>query len=185
MQKFWRVSPFFAFALFGCAFAKGGWQKDATFTPSAPYAAYRSINRTVYIQNFENRTLAPHLTGILNEKIQTNLTRLRTLTVTDKKDAADLILYGKILLYLEEPGVFDRSNTPLTYNLTAAASFRLQTRERTEKTVDLYEDHEATYSTTYSAGEPLFESRSMAEERLMEGLAERIVNSLYEPRETR
>lgn len=164
------------------------------------YKNFRKIRRLLYIQNFDNRTYAPQLTGRLKEKLQSAFTRKASIGITPDKQQADLILYGKILLYTEEPGVFDRAASPLTYNLTMVASMKLRPRigehgcsrsALDTKCIDARtvledgegesEQHTVRSTTTYSIGEPLYETRYTAEERLLEGLADRLVNATYEP----
>lgn len=154
-------------------------------TDSAPltedYKKYRSQRRLLYIQNFENRTYSPHLTGRLKDKLQIGYTRLASLSVIPEKKVADLILYGKILMYTEEAGVFDRASAPLSYNLTIVASFRIRARANSEDEEVPSEQHTIRYTTSYSVGEPMYETRFTAEERMLEGLADRIVSTTYEP----
>ena len=165
----------------GCATYKYGFSDAESEPISEKYKEFRKVRRQLYIQNFDNRTYAPQLTGRLKEKIQIAFTRKQSLAVTPEKDKAELVLYGKILLYTEEPGVYDRGSSPLTYNLTMVASMRLRARNATENSEGETEQHTVRYTTTYSMGEPLFETRYTAEERLLEGVADRLVNATYEP----
>lgn len=169
--------------LCSCATLSRGFDDTESEPLTAAYREFRNERRLLYIQNFENRTFSPQLTGRLKDKLQSAYTRLRSVVVTPDKKAAQLILYGKILLYAEEPGVYDRSAAPLTYNLSIVASIRIRARGQTEEEMQPYEQHTVRYNTTYTAGEPLFESRYTAEERLLDGLADRIVNATYEPGE--
>ncbi|AFM12425.1 LPS assembly lipoprotein LptE [Turneriella parva] len=171
----------FSFAPFGCATLSKGFGDTESEPLTLEYRKFRSARRLLYIQNFDNRTFSPQLTGRLKDKLQVAYTRLSSVVVTPDKKAAQLILYGKILFYAEEPGVFDRSAAPLTYNLSIVASVRIRARGEGEEDTQPYEQHTVRYATTYSAGEPLFESRYTAEERLLDGLADRIVNATYEP----
>lgn len=164
-----------------CATLRSGFA-DTESEPLTPeYRKFRGERRLLYIQNFENRTFSPQLTGRLKDKLQVAYSRLSSVGVTTDKKAAQLIMYGKILFYAEEPGVYDRSAAPLTYNLSIVASMRIRARSQGEDDLQPYEQHTVRYSTTYSAGEPLFESRYTAEERLLDGLADRMVNATYEP----
>lgn len=162
------------------SFARGFGQTESE-PITTEYRSFRKHRRLLYIQNFENRTFSPQLTGRLKDKLQMAYTRLRSVSVTPDKGQAQLILYGKILLYAEEPGVYDRSAAPLTYNLSMVASVRIRARGSAEEDAEPYEQHTISYGTTYTIGEPLYESRYVAEERLLDGLADRIVNTTYEP----
>ncbi len=168
-------------ALQACASFGRGFGDTESEPLTAEYRKFRSERRLLYIQNFDNRTFSPQLTGRLKDKLQIAYTRLSSVTVTPEKKSAQLILYGKILFYAEEPGVYDRSAAPLTYNLSIVASVRIRARGQSDDETQPYEQHTVRYATTYSAGEPLFESRYTAEERLLDGLADRIVNATYEP----
>lgn len=165
----------------GCATLKYGFSDAESEPVSEKYKEFRKSRRQLYIQNFDNRTYSPQLTGRLKEKLQFAYTRKQSLAVTPEKDQAELVLYGKILLYTEEPGVYDRSSSPLTYNLTMVASMKLRARTATENSEGESEQHTVRYTTTYSIGEPLYETRYTAEERLLEGMADRLVNATYEP----
>jgi len=168
-------------AMCGCATLSRGFG-DTESEPLTPeYRKFRQQKRLLYIQNFENRTFTPELTGRLKDKLQVAYTRLSSVVITPEKKAAQMILYGKILFYAEEPGVYDRSAAPLTYNLSIVASVRIRARGQGDEDSQPYEQHTVRYGTTYSAGEPLFESRYAAEDRLLDGLADRIVNATYEP----
>ncbi len=175
------------FAQVSCASLARGFAQTESEPLTNEYRAFRNQRRLLYIQNFENRTFSPQLTGRLKDKLQIAYTRLRSVSVTPDKDKAQLVLYGKILLYAEEPGVYDRSAAPLTYNISMVASIRIRTRntekqsDNAEEDLQPYEQHTVRYATTYTVGEPLFESRYTAEERLLDGLADRIVNATYEP----
>lgn len=179
--RFWALALLVLLTMPGCAsFSKGfGDTESAPLTPE--YRKFRKEKRLLYIQNFENRTFTPELTGRLKDKLQIAYTRLSSVVVTPEKKVAQMILYGKILFYAEEPGVYDRSAAPLTYNLSIVASIRIRARGQGDEDSQPYEQHTVRYGTTYSAGEPLFESRYAAEERLLDGLADRIVNATYEP----
>ena len=165
----------------GCASLSPG-RADVESEPlSESYRHFRSRPRLLYIQNFENRTFSPQLTGRLKEKLQTAFSRTASLTITPEKNKAELILSGKILQYSEEPGVFDRASGPLTYNLAIVASFRLRARTSAESEDAPYEQHTIRYMTAYSVGEPMFETRYTAEDRMLEGLADRMAAAIYEP----
>lgn len=166
---------------FACASLKHGFSDVESEPITERYKEFRKVRRQLYIQNFDNRTYAPQLTGRLKEKLQLAFTRRQSLTVTPEKGTADLVLYGKILLYTEEPGVYDRGSAPLTYNLTMVASMKLRTRNAAENSDGESEQHTVRYTTTYSIGEPMYETRYTAEERLLEGVADRLVNATYEP----
>ena len=148
---------------------------------SEKYKEFRKKKRLLYIQNFDNRTYSPQLTGRLKEKMQVAFSRSASLTVISEKSKADLVVYGKILLYNEEPGVYDRASAPLSYNLTIVASMTIRARGANEQSEAPSEQHTVSYTTTYAIAEPLFESRYTAEDRLLEGLADRLVNMTYEP----
>ena len=175
------VSVLFFLAGLRCATMKHGFSDAESEPISDKYKDYRRVRRQLYIQNFDNRTYSPQLTGRLKEKLQFAFTRKQSLTVTPEKDKAELVLYGKILLYTEEPGVYDRSSSPLTYNLTLVVSTRMRARAAKEESEGESEQHTVRYTTTYSVGEPLYETRYTAEERLLEGVADRLVNATYEP----
>lgn len=151
---------------------------------SESYRQFRGKKRLLYIQNFDNRTYAPQLTGRLKEKLQIAFSRSASLTITPDKNKAELIMHGKILHYSEEPGVYDRAAGPLTYNLAIVASFRLRARTTTETEETPYEQHTIRYMTAYSVGEPMFETRFAAEDRLLEGLADRMLATAYDPERT-
>lgn len=194
-----------------CASLNRGQSEVDAMPLSENYKKFRAARRSLYIQNFDNRTYSPQLTGRLKEKLQYAFTRKPSLTVTPDKKNADLILYGKILIYAEEPGVYDRYSQPLTYNLTMVASVKLRVSKNAQRTEarggprvpgaedgvpgtdpsaaddaaldPLSEEITVRYMTSYNKGEPFFEQRFTAEERTLDGLADRIVNSTYEPPE--
>lgn len=174
-----------------CASLGRGQSEVDSMPLSENYKKFRASRRQLYIQNFDNRTYSPQLTGRLKEKLQYAFTRRPSLTVTPDKKNADLILYGKILLYVEEPGVADRSTTALSYNLSLVVSAKLRARSAAEVPAEVTsatddrdvpeEQLTVRYMTAYNTGEPFFETRYTAEERMLEGIADRIVNSSYEP----
>lgn len=165
----------------GCA-SLGRGQAEIESTPlSENYKQFRKTPRLIYIQNFDNRTFAPQLTGRLKEKLQIAISRSASLTITPDKEKAELILNGKILRYSEEPGVYDRATGPVSFNLEIAVSFRLRARAQADDEEAFYEQHAIRYMTSYSVGAPLFETRFLAEERLLEGLADRMAAAIYEP----
>lgn len=188
-----KLSAVFLVLLSACA-SLGRGQGEVDSTPlSEDYKKFRTQRRLLYIQNFDNRTYSPQLTGRLKDKLQLAFARSASLNITQEKSLADLVLYGKIQVYGEEPGVFDRSSSPLTYNLTIIVSTRMRAREQKAESTKqkdaaeldtMYEQHDIRYMTSYNIGEPLYETRYVAEERLLEGLADRIVSSTYEPEKT-
>ncbi len=171
-------------SVFHCASLATGNAEIDSEPLSESYRQYRRKPRLLYIQNFDNRTYSPQLTGRLKEKLQIAFSRSASLTITPDKNKAELILYGKILQYSDEPGVYDRAAGPLTYNLAIVASFRLRARANTETEEAPYEQHTIRYVTAYSVGEPMFETRFTAEERMLEGLADRMAAVAYEPGKT-
>jgi hypothetical protein len=182
---FFRSMIFLPFFFLSCSSFGSGRAEIDSAPLSEKYKKFREKPRRLYIQNFDNRTYSPQLTGRLKEKLQLAYTRLQSLAVTPDKGRADLVLYGKIEQYVEDPGVFDRNSQPLSYNLTMIVSVRLRARgasTREEDTNDLTEQHDLAYMTSYNIGEPFYETRYTAEERLLEGLADRIVSSTYEPK---
>lgn len=182
----WQIAYLCALiaGLSGCASLSRGNAEVDSEPLSESYRQFRSQPRLLYIQNFDNRTFSPQLTGRLKDKLQIAFSRTPSLTITPEKNKAELILYGKILQYSEEPGVFDRAAGPLTYNLAIVASFRLRARTGSESEDAPYEQHTIRYMTAYSVGEPMFETRYTAEDRMLEGLADRMAATAYEPGKT-
>ncbi len=190
LRFFAGICPAVFLIFFGCATLGSGVGEIDSTPLTDEYKKFRGKKRLLYIQNFDNRTYSPQLTGRLKEKLQFAFARSASLNVITEKNEADLILYGKIELYAEEPGVYDRGSMPLTYNLTIIVSTRMRARERNipaktkkaeSESESMYEQHDIRYMTSYNVGEPLFETRYMAEERMLDGLADRIVNAMYEP----
>jgi len=182
------ITFFFYITIFFCKSCVSLTQQnsDTTAAPlSEQYKAYRvQKKRSLYIQNFDNRTFTPQLTGRLKEKLQAVLSTSSSMYTTDDKKTADLVLYGKILGYTEEPTGFGRTSQTPAFNLYIGASIYLRAQhEISDNTDDSFsERHEVQYSTMYNTGEPFFDTRFSAEERLLEGLANRIANILYDPR---
>ena len=185
MRKFAKrgYPTFGLLLLLNCASLGRGTSETDSTPITDEYKKFRGQKRLLYIQNFENRTYSPQLTGRLKEKLQFAFARSASLVVVTEKEQADVILYGKIQLYAEEPGVFDRGAMPLTYNLTIIASTRMRARDKKAATEsdEMLEQHDIRYMTTYNIGEPMYETRYMAEDRMLEGLADRIVSLTYEP----
>jgi len=149
---------------------------------SDQYKSFRQKKRLLYIQNFDNRTYSPQLTGRLKDKLMNAFSRSVSLALTEDKSKAEMILYGKILGYGEEPGVYNNyTSTPSTYNLTIVVATRLRARDQGVDADPLTEEHSISYMTTYNPAEPLYETRFDAEDRMLQGIADRIVGSTYEP----
>ncbi len=181
-MKLRAILPYLALEAFVSCASLGRGNAEIESEPlSESYRQYRGKTRLLYIQNFDNRTYSPQLTGRLKEKLQAAFSRSASLTITPDKNKAEIIMYGKILQYSEEPGVYDRAAGPLTYNLAIVASFRLRARGSAETEDAPYEQHTIRYMTAYSVGEPMFETRFTAEDRMLEGLADRMAATAYEP----
>lgn len=183
-QTIRAIAKHFGFAfcvLLRCA-SLGRAQVEIDSTPlSESYKKFREKPRLLYIQNFDNRTFSPQLTGRLKEKLQIAISRNTSLPITPEKTKAELVLSGSILRYSEEPGVYDRAAGPVSFNLEIVVSFRLRTSAQTESEESHSEQHTVRYMTSYSVAAPLFETRFLAEERLLEGLADRMAAAIYEP----
>ncbi|HRP69815.1 MAG TPA: LPS assembly lipoprotein LptE [Turneriella sp.] len=182
---FRKIYPAFLVYLAACAsLAQGNGTVNSQPLTDA-YKNYRSQKKhSLYIQNFDNRTYAPQLTGRLKAKLQIALASSASLYITDDKNNADLVLYGKILLYGEEPTQFSAMNQAPAFNLVIAASIKLRARveEKAAQEEILYEQHDIQFSTMYNTGDPYFETRFTAEERLLDGLANRIANIIFDPK---
>lgn len=151
---------------------------------SDQYKSFRQKKRLLYIQNFDNRTYSPQLTGRLKDKLMNSFSRSVSLKLTEDKEKAEVVLYGKIIGYAEEPGVYDNAtSSPSTYNLTVVVATRMRARSQSTKDdIDpLTEEHSISYMTTYNPSAPLYETRFDAEDRMLQGIADRIVGSTYEP----
>lgn len=157
--------------------------RESSSPLSESYRQYRRHHNLLYIHNFDNRTYAPQLTGRLKEKVQRAFLRHRSLVVTTEKEKAELFLTGTIHHYSEEIAIYDRIAGPKSFNLEIIASFRIRART-TNGSEAPAEEHTVRFMTNYSLAEPFFESRFVAEERLLEGLAERMVDLAWTPENT-
>lgn len=141
--------------------------------------------RSIYIQNFRNRNYESDLIGRLKEKLQLQFQQNGRLKVELNKDKADVILYGSLESFREVPATFDRFGQPSTYSLFSIVEVTLRVHQKhLEKDNPnansiIMEKRIVRFDTTYSPRQPPFESRFTAIERLLDGLSQRTVHTVF------
>lgn len=140
---------------------------------------------TIYIHLFDNRTYSSDAVHRLKEKIQISYNRDGKLKVTPEKAKAELWLYGEVSLFTQTPLNYDNFGQPVSYAITIICSIKV--RENPVKNTDnnppdgvLLDTKIVRFDTTYSPRIAPFETKFIAEERLLDGVSDRIIFTSFQ-----
>lgn len=141
--------------------------------------------RTIYIHHFDNRSFSGDMVSRLKERLQQSYSRDARLKMVTEKDKADLFMYGEIGNFVEAPTAHDQFGEPLTYLLTIIVSVKIRVNpvkfpDATGRDSVLLENRIVRFDTTYAPRLPPFETRFIAQERMLTGLCDRIVYTSFE-----
>lgn len=133
---------------------------------------------SLYIHHFDNRSYDGQVITRLKEKLQVAFMQDGRLKVLPEKKEADLFLYGTVGLYKQIPSSYDRFGQPVRFQLSIIV--KMKVRVNPAKGEDVFLDNRVVrYDTTYSPRVAPFETRFSAEERLLIGLTDRIVQTTF------
>lgn len=135
--------------------------------------------QTIFIHTFRNLSSRGILSSRLKEKLKLAYARDGKLQVSSEKKAAKVWLYGSIVKYQKIPTRFNRFNQTASYRLGVVVTIRLVLNPNYKKEV-LLNQRPVRYDTYYDPLEIPFESEFLANERLLDGLVDRIVYTSFE-----
>ena len=130
--------------------------------------------KSIYIHNFESRAYSAPLVGSLKEKLTMRFSLDKRLHVESQKEKADLWLYGRIDEYRKIPRRFDQFGAPESYRLAAIVTVWVRPNTALSEE-DIFEKKSVRYDTSFSPKGGAHETEFIARERLLRGLAERIL----------
>ena len=135
--------------------------------------------QTIFIQPLYNQSRRGILSSRLKEKLEIAYNADGKLQVRSDKKSANVWLYGNILKYQKIPMRFNHFNQVVTYRLVTIASIKVILNPSYEERT-LLERRTIRYGVYYNPLEIPFESEFLANERLLDGLADRIIYTSFE-----
>ncbi|RME93258.1 MAG: hypothetical protein D6767_01390 [Candidatus Hydrogenedentota bacterium] len=135
--------------------------------------------KVIYVHLFRNRSFKSDFVSRLKEKIEDEFRKDGRLVVAEDKHKADLWMYGTIESYIRVPTDYDEFGKPTRMRLALVVSFRLHDPNNSDDPVVL-DTRIVRFDTGWNQRVPPFESEFTAEERLLQGLARRIVYTSFE-----
>ena len=135
--------------------------------------------QTIFIHSFLNKTSKGILSPRLKEKLEIAYNADGKLQVRSEKKTAKVWLYGTILKYQKIPIRYNQFNQAVRYRLGIITSIKIVLNPKyIEQT--LLERRLIRYDINYNPLEIPFESEFLANERLLDGLANRIIYTSLE-----
>ncbi|MDH5720017.1 MAG: hypothetical protein OEZ13_05265 [Spirochaetia bacterium] len=194
MKRFFIKPRNFYFLICLHFFCATGEQKQEKKPPeNIIEEAFSSINgeeiitqnyRTIYIHNFSNKSFQGDLISRLKEKLQIEFQLDTRLKPISDKDQADLWLMGDIEIYHNIPTYFDKFGEPRRFMMSIGAIIWVRINSKIENAF-LLERRKVRYDTAYSPHNEAFETEFMAQERLLDMTAKRIVLTVFDGWHTR
>jgi len=132
----------------------------------------------ILIENFSNQTSEFELNDRLYEKIRSSFEHDGRLKVESTKKNADLLLKGKLLEYLKRPIAYDAFGQTKEYELNLIIGLNLRVNTKRSDEV-LFENRMIRYSVKWNTSIPPFENEYDAQERLLEGIKERVMLTVF------
>lgn len=133
--------------------------------------------KTIYIHNFENNSRENGLTGTLKQALVVRFSMDKRLKVESNKETADLWLYGVIDIFEEFPVDYDQFGEPQQYRYSIVATVWVRPNSASSQE-NLFDKKTVRFDTTYQPRTPPYESEFTAKERLLNGLANRILKQV-------
>lgn len=141
--------------------------------------------RSIYIHHFDNRSFSGDMVSRLKERLQQAYARDGRLKMATDKKKADLFLYGEIGQFVEAPTAHDQFGEPLTYLITMVVSIKIRVNPEKFPNASgrdsvLLENRIIRFDISYAPRTPPFETRFVAQERMLTGICDRIVYTSFE-----
>ncbi|MDH4262506.1 MAG: LPS assembly lipoprotein LptE [Spirochaetia bacterium] len=133
--------------------------------------------KSIYVHNFENTSYEGDLTGETKEILTQKMALQKRFKVEPDKANADVWLYGKIEYYKLIPRDIDQFGKPGRYNMTVVATIWVRPNPKVSDET-IFDKKSIRYDTFYSPEQPPFETEFTAKQRVVEGLCDRIVNTV-------
>ncbi|MES0491208.1 MAG: LPS assembly lipoprotein LptE [Leptospirales bacterium] len=130
--------------------------------------------KTIYIHNFENKTYEGGLSSLLKDYLILEFSTDGRFLIETEKESAELIVYGVIDLFSLQPRNIDQFGEAQSFNMTIISTVRARVQNAEEENYALPDLKIVRYDTTFSPRIAPFESRQVATDRLLSGLARRI-----------
>jgi outer membrane lipopolysaccharide assembly protein LptE/RlpB len=133
----------------------------------------------VYVEVFENRTPKPFLESNITNAVTERFSRIRALTVVDRKERADAYLGGRIAHYVTTPISYDRNDKISEYRSTITVEASLR---RADNGKVIWKG-DVSWKEEYPAGATLTEqedNETEAIQRISERLADEIFIHIVE-----
>ena len=130
--------------------------------------------QTIFIHSFHNRSLRGILSSRLKEKLEIAYNTDGKLQVSSDKKAAGVWLYGDILRYQKIPLRFNQLNQVVTYRLEVIVSIKVILNPYYGDRI-LLARRDIRYDIYYDPLEIPYVSEFSANERLLDGLVDRII----------
>jgi len=130
--------------------------------------------QTIYIHNFDNKTYEGGLSGSLKDYLILEFGADGRFMLEDKKESAELLIFGTIELFSLQPRNIDQFGQAQSFNMTIIVSVRARVQNGDEQNLVLPDTKTVRFDTTYSPRIAPFESRQIAIDRLLSGLARRV-----------
>ena len=170
MKKlFFILNMLLILTVFSCVVSqKGTINKDATLPESVKH---------IYIPVFKAdfNVTDPNIHQILTEEIITQFNLDASLLVVSSPKEADAILEGKIKNYIREAVDYDENNLPVLYKIVLEAEITF-IENKTGKKMWTENEDKLFAVTTYSDRVPPIETEFIAQKRVVDELALKIVN---------
>lgn len=120
--------------------------------------------RTLRVELIENQTSEPYLDTILSDEITTQFARSRLVEVTDRRDAADLLVTGEVTAFSSSALAYNPKDDISEYRAQLTANVRLLRRS----------DNAVLWQGTLSRGETYSSRDDKSLQQAGEGLAARV-----------
>ncbi len=140
--------------------------------------------QTLYINIIQNNNNQSLLESRLKQKLKFAFNSDGRVQIVSKKKKAQILFYGKIINYQKIPLRFDLFNRVTAFRLGILMRIRITLNSNTNSEINKPEKilikKEIRFDTNYSPLELPFEIESLANERLMDGLTNRVVHTSIE-----
>ena len=140
--------------------------------------------QSLYVHVIQNNTNRGLLGSRLKQKLEVAFNSNGRLQVITERNQAHVWFYGKILNYQKIPRRFDRFNQVTSFRLGILVQIRVVLNPKMEgvssPNARLLIKKRVRFDTNYSPLESPFETEILANERLLDGLTDRVVYTAVE-----
>jgi hypothetical protein len=133
--------------------------------------------KSIYIHNFTNNSYEGELTGEIKDTLFQKFSLQRRFKLTSEKNKSDLWLYGQIEYFKLTPRDIDEFGRVTRYLMTIIVTIWVRPNSAISSE-DILDKSNVRFDTFYAPDLPPYENEFGARQRLVEGLSDRIVQTV-------